>query len=114
MIKGIFKMFRLTAKDLKSGIVKFLTWNYRMASVKTAGGVSIAYPLRIEGRGTLSVGNGASIGRKVRIGIAKNAKIELGQRVVIHPDTTVFAADSATIKLEDNTSILKGSILRNG
>lgn len=114
MATGILSIARLVISDTASRIIRFLAWNYRMFSVDAGKGISVAYPLHVEGPGTLTIGQDSQIKSKVRIGIMKEARVALHQQVTLHPRADLHAGAGSTITLENNTSILANSILRNG
>ncbi len=114
MIIRIINIIVLILADSKSKIKRFLTWHYRLLSVQTGRNVMLTFPLRLEGKGKLSIGDYSSIKRGVKLSSSEGSEVILHNNVRILEGANIHAGENTSILLGDYSSILANSILRNG
>jgi len=107
-------MVKHLISDVFRRVFRFLAWNYRLFSVHTGNKVQLVFPLRIEGGGKLSIGDHSSVKKNVRLSMATGGSIILEKKVSIFSGVNLHAGNNTSIRLKDNSKILKNSTLRNG
>jgi acetyltransferase-like isoleucine patch superfamily enzyme len=116
-MKAIMNLLKLFFKILRNGLksfIRFHYWQYRLSKAGLGRGVSIRFPLVVEGNGKLTIGNGCSFDKGVSIGLGPGSAMKLAKNTRISKNVNLHAGKGADFKLGENTYVLSNSILRNG
>lgn len=85
--------------------IRHIYWLWRLGKAKIGSHVSIDFPLRLEGKGTFSVGEYSLIGANVHIGVGARSSIEIGPRCRILGDVTLLIGEGGRMSLGDGCEI---------
>lgn len=93
---------------------RFMYWNIRLAQSSLGKGIKIHFPVIVEGKGKLEIGDGAEVMKRVVIGLSQGSEIVIGKSSRIHPAANIHAGRDTKIKLGEKCSVLTHAVLRNG
>ncbi|MEI6457264.1 MAG: hypothetical protein WCO93_13315, partial [bacterium] len=111
---NIIRIKLLFLKDLATSFARFIYWNIRLAESNLGKGIRITFPVIIEGKGKLTIGDGAELMKRVTIGLSSGSHVIIGKGSRIHPEANIHAGKDTTIRLGEKCSVLTHAILRNG
>ena len=94
----------LIQHKLKSTARRFY-WLWRLQQAQLGKRVSIAYPLRLEGSGSLSIGDDSWFSDNVRLGLGRGSMIRLGRDCKIRDSVTMLTGEGGNITLSDSCEI---------
>lgn len=86
-------------------IARRVYWLWRLQQAQLGRGISIAYPLRLEGSGSLSLGDDCWLSDNVRLGLGRNSVIRLGSGCKIRDSVTMLTGEGGNITLSDGCEI---------
>jgi acetyltransferase-like isoleucine patch superfamily enzyme len=111
---NILQIKLLFLKDLFSSLARFFYWNLRLAGADLGKGIRIRFPVIVEGKGKLVVGDHAELMKRVLIGLSPGSHVIIGKGSRIHPGANIHAGKDTTISLGEGCSVLTHATLRNG
>jgi len=88
----IQRVLALWAKDVISRLVRRQYWIYRLSRSSIGRNVRIHFPLRVEGRGQLVLGDGTAVGADVMIGCGERSEVHFAERCRLGEGMSLRAA----------------------
>jgi len=116
-MKNVINLIKLMLQCLKntfSGFVRFLYWNLRLSQARLGKNIKFSFPVIVEGKGKLIIGDHCEIEKQSIFGLSAEAVISIGEKTKIHERANIHAGRNTSITLGEGCSILSNSILRNG
>ncbi len=107
MIKVLFWWL----KNIFRSFVRRTYWLYRLSRAKLGKNVKLNFPIRVEGKGKLVIGDGCQIGKNIYFGVG--GQIILGKNCRIDNDVQIIAGKGAKIIFGDNCWIMQGTVIRS-
>lgn len=80
-------------------------WLWRLQQAQLGQRISITYPLQLEGKGSLQIGDHSCISDKVRLGLAYGSSMAIGRHCTIRDSVTMLTGDGGRIVLSDGCEI---------
>ena len=106
----MFKIVFLWVKNIFRSTVRKLYWLYRLSRAKIGKKVKFEFPVRVEGKGKLVIGDGCQIGKNVYFGVG--GQIILGKNCRIDNDVQIITGRGAKIIFGNNCWIMQGTVIR--
>jgi acetyltransferase-like isoleucine patch superfamily enzyme len=114
MLGNAINILLMTIRTVTGKIMRSVYWKYRLAKSEMGYSVKISFPVKIEGRGKLIIGDNATIEKQVSLGIYNGGTINLGKGTQLKEGTNLHAGENAELTLEEGVKVLAHSTLRNG
>jgi acetyltransferase-like isoleucine patch superfamily enzyme len=95
----IGRVVALWARDTLERLTRRQYWLYRLSRSSIGRSVRIRFPLRLEGRGQLSLGDGTILEANVTIGCGEGSKVELAERCRLGEGSVLRAGRGARLTL---------------
>lgn len=114
MIGRILKITLISLKVFSEKILRSLYWKYRLARADMGQNVRITFPVRIEGKGKLIIGDNVVIEKQVSLGIFEGGRITLSRGAWLKEGVNLHAGSMGNLILEPGARVLANSTLRNG
>lgn len=104
-LMSLLRTGHLLIESVASGIVRNAYWLWRLSKADIGPHVSISFPLRLEGKGVLRVGEGSKILENVYIGAGLGSMIEFGRLTTIRDSVTIKTSPNGRIVFEDRCEV---------
>lgn len=98
-------------KNRANRIVRFFYWIYRLSLSDIGQGVSICFPLSLEGRGRLAIGAKSKISKNVQLGVGESGMLTLGVENRLDDSVRIFVGNGQSLITASKVKISAGSIL---
>lgn len=95
---------------LKRGARHFY-WLYRLSQANFGKGVKLAFPLIIEGKGKIKIGEHCDLGKDVRLGIAESARFEIGNNGQLETKSTILLNKGKKLTIGSGFKLCEGARL---
>ncbi len=106
MVKIVF----LWLKNIFRTSIRRMYWLYRLSRAKIGRNVKFDFPVRVEGKGKLVIGEGCQIGKNVYFGVG--GQIILGKNCRIDSGVQIITGKGAKVVFGDNCWIMQGTVIR--
>jgi len=114
MITNALNIALLQTHSTIERIGRSLYWKYRLSQASIGKSVKISFPLAVEGKGRLRIGDGSQMARNINLAIVTNGVINIRKEVSVSESVNIVAGSGALINLMDQSKILAKTIVRNG
>ncbi len=104
------KIFFLWLKNIFRSTIRRFYWLFRLSRANTGKNVKFDFPIRVEGKGKLTIGDGSQIGKNVYLGVG--GEIIFGKNCRIDNDVQIITGKDAKIIFGDNCWIMSGTVIR--
>ena len=112
--KNLFRIKLYYLKHLAGTLSRFVYWNVRLAQSSLGKGVIIRFPVIVEGKGSLTICDGAELMKRCVLGLSHGSSVRIGKGSRIHPHANIHAGQNTQIVLGEKCSVLEHATLRNG
>ncbi len=99
-------------KDILRRAVRYFYWLYRLGQARKGKGIKLHFPVKVEGAGTLEIGDGCLIDRNVYLGIGAGGRIVLGKNCRIDSGVEIRVGRGGEIIFGDGCWIMSGTVIR--
>lgn len=89
-----------------NSFIRAMYWLVNLNKASLGKGVKLAFPIKLEGKGRLSLGDNTSISRRVEIGVGKGSLLTLGENSLIKENTILMVAKGKRFESGKNLRIL--------
>jgi acetyltransferase-like isoleucine patch superfamily enzyme len=97
-------LFGFLSSFLKS-ILRKAYWLYNATRIKSGAGLSIKWPIVIEGKGSIQLGNHVRIEKFVKLCCGKTGNIQIGDHSSISKSVCIITSDAVTFTMGSNSVI---------
>ncbi len=113
-VTNVIKLKLKWFKGVFSGFARFLYWGVRLGQAQLGHGISLEFPVIVEGNGKLTIGDNTVLKKRASFGLSAGSSINIGKGCKIHPNANIHAGENTSIKIGDGCSVLSNATLRNG
>lgn len=97
MIKVIISIFRFLIKRT----IRNIYWLYRLSKIRAEKNLSIHFPIIVEGKGCIEVGDNCALGKLSNIGVSENASLNIGNNCMLEEHALVRIGGNAKVEFGD-------------
>jgi acetyltransferase-like isoleucine patch superfamily enzyme len=113
-IINLIRIKLMYLKYLAKRLGRFFYWNIRLGQSALGKGITIHFPVIIEGKGGLTLGDGVELMKRATIGLSQGSHVNIGAGSRIHGEANIHAGKDTTITLGEKCAVLTHAVLRNG
>lgn len=95
----VLKMIKNAVGQSFNGMIRHLYWIYRLAGASMGKGVALRFPIIVEGRGRLVLGDGCALGRRADLGIGEGGLLDVGPQARIDGGVMVRVGRDCSLRL---------------
>lgn len=95
--------------QLGRGIPRSLYWYYRLSRAEIGRGVTLGFPLCVEGRGHLVLGDRCTVRREANLGTGAGARLELAPNSIVDSRVTIRVGAGQSFQVGSRSFIEEGS-----
>ncbi len=103
------KIVVLYIKDFFRRIMRHLYWLFRLSRAKIGKNPQVRFPVRVEGKGKLIIGNNCQIGKNIYFALGEGGEIIIGNNCRIDENVELIVGKGGKIIIGNNAWIMRNT-----
>jgi acetyltransferase-like isoleucine patch superfamily enzyme len=105
-------MLKALIKNILHNITRRLYWLYRLSKARKGKNLNITFPVKVEGKGQITIGSNTTLHHNVKLAAGQGSKITIGNNCRLEEDVEIITGNGAEIILGNNCWLMKGTVIR--